>query len=101
MIREDWRPWVHSYLIPASPFLYVAVRDAIGNCRHLMTKKASLQVPASEVLKADEAGGLLRLFVGIINDMYEKRLPGLLRPARAEMTHPRRRTMGSLASMHP
>ena len=29
VVREDWRQWVHDYLIPPSPFLYLAVRDDV------------------------------------------------------------------------
>ena len=73
VVHDDWRDWVGAYLVPPSPFLYVAVRDDLPKRRLLKASKGvSLHLPASEVTQAQERGELVGLYLGVIRDVYDK-----------------------------
>ena len=59
--------------IPASPFLYLAVRDDIDKRRLLKTKTGvSMHVPTIELTEAEATGRLQAVFLGILRDIYSK-----------------------------
>ena len=71
--REEWREWKKAHLIPASPFLYLAVRDDIDKRRLLKTKTGvSVHVPTIELTEAEATGRLQAVFRGILRDIYSK-----------------------------
>ena len=73
VVHEEWRDWVRAQLIPASPFLYLAVRDNLEKRRLLKTKAGvSMHVAAAEIANAERSGDLIPLYLGIIRDIYVK-----------------------------
>lgn len=73
VVRDEWREWKRAHLIPASPFLYLAVRDGIDKRRLLRTRTGvSLHVPTTELTAAEASGRLQVVFVGILRDIYTK-----------------------------
>lgn len=71
VVREEWRAWKRRVLIPASPFLYLAVRDDLPRRRLRKTPTgASLQLPATELARAEADGTLVEVFLGVIHDVY-------------------------------
>jgi hypothetical protein len=73
VVHEEWREWKKAYLIPASPFLYLAVRDDIDKRRLLKTKTGvSMHVPTIELTEAEATGRLQAVFLGILRDIYSK-----------------------------
>lgn len=83
---EDWREWVRTYLKPASPFLYLAVRDDVPQRRLRKTPSgASLQLPSSEVFSADADGTLVDLYLDVIHTIYTRWADGHGHPAPPEL----------------
>ena len=73
VVHEEWREWKKSHLIPAKPFLYLAVRDGIDKRRLLKTKTGvSMHVPTTELTSAESRGRLHVVFLGILQDIYTK-----------------------------
>ena len=73
VVVEEWRAWVRAHIIPAFPFLYVAVRDDLPERRLRKTNNgASLQLPASELTAAEADGTLVDVFLGVIHDVYTR-----------------------------
>jgi hypothetical protein len=73
VVRQEWRDWVRAYLIPLSPFLYLAVEDDLEKRRLRKTRTGvSLHVPSVEIAEAERSGELVRLYVDIIRDIYAK-----------------------------
>jgi hypothetical protein len=82
VVHEDWREWVRTHMIPAFPFLYLAVREELPERRLRKTQSgASLQLPSAEVFRADADGALVELFMGVIHDLYARWADGHGRPA--------------------
>lgn len=73
VVEQEWRDWVQEFLIPASPMLYLAVRDDLPDRVLRKTPSgASLQLPAVEVARADAEGGLIDLYLGVTRDIYAR-----------------------------
>ena len=73
VVHAPWRDWKRTYLHPAKPFLYLAVRDGLDKRRLLKTKTGvSLHLPTTELTESEAAGQLPPVFAGIIRDMYKK-----------------------------
>ncbi|UAL31283.1 hypothetical protein K8W59_07470 [Nocardioides rotundus] len=73
VVLDEWRHWVEQYLIPPSPFLYLAVRDEIDKRTLRKTSDgASLNLPAAELTVAEAEGRLEDLYLGVIRDLYRK-----------------------------
>ena len=82
VIIEEWREWKRAYLIPAFPFLYLAVRDDLPQRRLRKTPTgASLQLPAAELSRAEGDGTLVDLYLGVIRDIYARWADGHGHPA--------------------
>ncbi|MBS4754737.1 hypothetical protein KG112_18185 [Nocardioides sp. zg-ZUI104] len=78
----EWRAWVREHLIPADPFLYLAIRDDLDRRRMLKTKSGvSVHVPIAEVLAAEESGELVKFFAALIGAIYAKWASGADCPA--------------------
>lgn len=86
VVDEEWREWVQAHLIPARPYLYLAVRQDLASRRLRKTRSgASLQLPSAEVLEADRDGTLVGLFVGVIHDLYVRWATGHGHPLPPEL----------------
>ena len=82
VVSEEWRDWVRAVLIPAFPFLYLAVRDDLPQRRLRKTPTgASLQLPAAELSRAEADGTLVDLYLGVIRDVYARWADGHGHPA--------------------
>ena len=86
VVIEEWREWVRAHLIPASPFLYLAVRDDLPKRRLRKTPSgASLQLPTSEVFCAEADGALVDLYLDVIHTIYTRWADGHGHPAPPEL----------------
>jgi hypothetical protein len=86
VVVDEWRSWVRDHLVPASPFLYVAVRDDLPQRRLRKTPNgASLQLPATDLTRAEADGTLVKLFLGVIRDVYVRWAEGHGHPAPPEL----------------
>jgi hypothetical protein len=73
VVHEEWRDWKRAHLIPAKPFLYLAVRDGLEKRRLLKTKtRVSMHVPTAELAEAQTTWRLHTVYLGIIRDIYSK-----------------------------
>jgi hypothetical protein len=73
VVHEEWRAWKRAHLVPASPFLYLAVRDGIDKRRLLTTRTGvSMHVPTAELTEAQAGGRLQEVFLGILRDIYSR-----------------------------
>ena len=82
VVREEWRAWVRTHLVPASPFLYLAVRDDLAKRSLRKTPTgASLEIPTVELSRAEAEGTLVDLFLGVIHEIYVRWASGHGHPA--------------------
>ncbi|MFJ9315160.1 hypothetical protein ACIRN4_13270 [Pimelobacter simplex] len=82
VVHPEWRAWVREHLIPADPFLYLAIVDDRDRRRLLKTKNGvSAHVPFAEVLAAQESAELVEFFAALIREIYAKWAAGADRPA--------------------
>ena len=73
VVHDEWRDWKRAHLIPASPFLYLAVRDGIGKRRLQKTRTGvSMHLPASELARAEANHELVPLYLSVLRDIYAK-----------------------------
>ena len=88
VVHEEWRDWKKANLIPAQPFLYLAVRDGLDKRRLLNTKTGvPMHLPTAELTEAQATGRLRTLYLGVIRDIYNKWAQSRGCPAPPELPH--------------